>query len=59
MLQDNHVYLMANGFIKLANKKFTSIKNDHCITFDQNAEIREVDDDKLIKHHGFSFINIQ
>ena len=42
ILRENKVYLFANGFVKMANKKFTSIKNDHCITFDVNAEIVEV-----------------
>lgn len=38
-LKENCVYTFANGTIKLANKKFTSIKNDYSITFDNNAEI--------------------
>ena len=43
----------------MANKKFTAIKNDHCITFDINAEIEEIQDDLDIKHQGFSFIFIE
>jgi len=39
MIKENRVYLIANGMVKLANKKFSSIKNDHCLTFDQNADI--------------------
>lgn len=39
ILKENKIYLFANGFVKLANKKFTSIKNDYCLTFDQNADI--------------------
>ena len=42
ILRANKVYLFANGFVKMANKKFTAIKNDHCITFDINAEIEEI-----------------
>lgn len=34
MIKENKVYLFANGQVKLANKKFTSIKNDYCLTFD-------------------------
>lgn len=45
ILQENHVYLFSNGQVKLANKKFTSIKNDYCIYFDSNADIVEIDDD--------------
>lgn len=41
ILRENKVFLVANGSIKLANKKFTSIKNDYCLNFDQNADIKE------------------
>eukprot|EP00347_Sterkiella_histriomuscorum_P012018 403370207 len=59
MLHENHVYLFSNGQVKIANKKFTSIKNDHCLTFDQNAEISEVQDDNQIKSQGFSFVTLR
>ena len=41
IVRENKVFLVANGSIKLANKKFTSIKNDYCLNFDQNADIKE------------------
>lgn len=41
--------------MKIANKKFTSIKNDYCLNFDMNAEVVPVEDDKHIKKQGFSF----
>lgn len=28
----------------MANKKFTTIKNDFCVTFDYNADIEQLDD---------------
>lgn len=59
MLVENKVYLFANGQVKLANKKFTSIKNDYCLTFDQNADIVEVGDDAMIKRQGFSFVELK
>ncbi|CDW83120.1 replication protein a 70 kda dna-binding subunit [Stylonychia lemnae] len=59
ILKENHVFLFSNGQVKLANKKYTSITNDHCLTFDQNAEIVEVDDDSQIKQQGFSFIALK
>jgi len=49
MLVENNVYLMSNGSVKIANKKYTSIKNDFCITFDKNSEIEEIDDDNKIQ----------
>jgi len=44
--------------VNIANKKFTSIKNDYCLTFDQNAEIQEVEDDRHIEKQGFAFTPI-
>ena len=49
VLQENKVYLFSNGNVKLANKKFTSIKNDYCLNFDNNADVQEVEDDQDIK----------
>jgi replication factor A1 len=57
-LKENGVYLMSNGTIKIANQKYTSIKNDYCIVFDRNSEIAEVPDDENIKQQGFCFVTI-
>lgn len=48
LLKENKVYLFSNGQIKMANKKFTSIKNDFCIVFEKHANITEVADDGSI-----------
>ena len=42
---------MSRGQIKMANKRWTTIKNDFQISFDQWAEIEQLDDgkDSLIK----------
>jgi replication factor A1 len=53
------VYCFANGQIKLANKRYTSIKNDYCITFDNACEILEIKNDSKIKAQGFSFIDLE
>ena len=39
ILKENSVYLFSNGTVKIANQKFTSIKNDYCIIFDRSSEI--------------------
>ena len=49
---------MANGTIKLANKRFTTIPHDFCLGFEVNADIFEVDDEKSkssIKQQAYSF----
>ena len=47
-IKENKVYLFSNGCVKMANKRFTSIKNDFCIVFEKNAQIIEVEDDLSI-----------
>jgi replication factor A1 len=59
MIKENRVYLFSNGQVKLANKKFTSIKNDYCLTFDQNADILEAEEDNQIKKQGYSFVGLK
>ena len=36
---------MRGGQVKLAQKKFTSIASDYCITYGLDAEVFEVDSD--------------
>ena len=54
-IQEDKVYTICGGKICLSNKKFTSIKNDYCITFDLNTKINEVSNDLKIKQVGFDF----
>ena len=32
------VYLVTNGVISISNKKFTAIRNDYCIKFNESTE---------------------
>jgi replication factor A1 len=57
-LQENKVYTFSGGQIKMANKRFTSIPNDYCITFDNHTDIQECSDDTMIKQEGFQFTQI-
>ena len=52
------MYLFSNGTVKMANQKYTSIKNDFCIVFDRNSVIEEVENDKAISSQGFSFVTL-
>ena len=51
-LVKDKVYLFSNGTVKMANKKFTAIKTDFCLTFDERAIIEEVKEDNRIGKHG-------
>ena len=53
------MYTISGGMVKLANKKFTSIKNDYCLTLDRLAVVKETKDDEVaIGKLGFSFTNL-
>lgn len=41
--------------IKLANKRFTTIPNDYCLTFSQDALIERVEEDNQIQSVSFNF----
>lgn len=43
-VQQEKVYTISGGMVKIANKKFTSIKNDYCLTLDRLAVVTEVKD---------------
>lgn len=58
-LQENHVYIIANGQVKMSNKKFTSIKNDFCLTLGNETEIQECAEDTGITSNGFTFTRIE
>jgi len=58
IFREGSVYLLADGQVKMANKRFTSIKNDFCLIFDKMAEIEEVAEDKHINVAGFSFTSL-
>jgi replication factor A1 len=45
---DGKIYTFSGGTVKMANKKFTSVKNDFCLIFEKNASIVEAEDDGSI-----------
>jgi len=38
-VQEGKVYIFSNGKVQLANKRYTSIKNDYSLTFGLETEI--------------------
>jgi len=54
-IKENKVYVVSSGAIKLANKKFTSIPNDFCISFYDDTEFVEVAEDNAISHDAWAF----
>lgn len=43
----------------MANKKFTTVRNDFCITFNKDAVIQLANDDGKIGAQAFEFVQIQ
>jgi hypothetical protein len=41
--------MFSGGNVKIANQKYTSIKNDYTIIFDRNCVIEAAKDDQRIK----------
>ena len=58
-ISENKVYVFVNGQVQLANKRYTSIKNDYCLKFGYDTNITECVDDLGIQKSGFSFTNIE
>lgn len=59
ILEYDGVYTFSNGLVKLANKRFTSIKNDHCLTFSKDAVIEQCAEDDEIESVSFTFTGLE
>jgi replication factor A1 len=42
IIREGHTYLMANGHVKHANKKFTNIMNEYSVTFDKHSIVKDL-----------------
>ncbi|CAI2360853.1 unnamed protein product [Moneuplotes crassus] len=58
MIQEDKVYIFCKGTVKVANQKFTSIKNDYCLTFSHLSEITQTEDDTNISKNVFHFTKL-
>lgn len=45
LIKKDKVYSFQNGRVALANKKFTTVNNDFCLTFNKDAKINQLLDD--------------
>lgn len=57
IIEEGKVYEMSGGSVKMANKRFTTIKNDYQLNFDERAEVKEIFDNQSVIKSGtvFSF----
>ncbi len=59
ILKEGNVYVWSKGNIRMANRKFTSIKNDYCIVFGMYANIKQTVDEGDIKTTSFDFMTLE
>lgn len=57
-IEENRVYMWSNGSVKMANKKYTSVRNDYCLIFDKRSVIDPASDDGTICRQAFDFTPI-
>lgn len=58
MLEQGKVYTFSGGRLKVAQRQFSSIRNEYEITFDANSEIVPVEDDHSIQSAVYAFRKI-
>ena len=58
ILKQDGVYIISHALIKMANQRFSSIKNDYNLVFDCHTKVQEVVDDEKISTQAFSFSTI-
>lgn len=58
-MKEGMVYTFSRGCVKLANCRYTSVKNDYCIVFDLQSEIRMVEDDESIQTQCYNFKTVK
>lgn len=58
-MEQDKVYVFCKGTVKVANQKFTSIRNDYCVTFSPFSEITATSEDSQISKTAFSFVTLK
>ena len=58
MVQDG-VYTISEAFVKMANKRFTSIDNDYCIVFSKESKVEKCADDVDIQSNSYNFTGLE
>lgn len=58
IFQEGCVYLVANGRLKHANKKFNTLNSEYEITLEESSIVRELHDDSNIPTQNFNFLTI-
>ena len=59
LIEEDKLYEIKGGYVKINDKKYTRIKSDYKIVLDENSTItKKSDDNSIIKINHFSIVNI-
>ena len=59
IIEEDQLYEIKGGYVKLNDKKFTRIKSDYKIVLDENSKITKKVDNGSIKKHSMSIVKIK
>ena len=57
-VQQGSIYVFTNGSVKIANQRYTSIKNDFSITFDNSTVIELQEDSSFLLKESYNFTQL-
>ena len=59
VIEEDQVYEIKGGYVKLNNKKYTKIKSDYKIVLDENSKITKKIDNGTIKKNNMTIVKIK
>ena len=59
IIEEDQLYEIKGGYVKLNDKKFTRIKSDYKIVLDENSKITKKEDNGTIKKNNMTIIKIK
>ena len=59
IIEENQLYEIKGGYVKLNDKKYTRIKSDYKIVLDENSKITKKIDNGIIKKNNMTIIRIK
>ena len=59
IIDDNKVYMISNGQVKIARKQFNTVQNDYEITFDRNTSIAPCADNGAVPSIRYNLVPLQ
>lgn len=58
LIEENRVYEIMGGYVKINDKKYSSVKSEYKLILEENTRIDEKHDDSSIKQISFNFVKL-